>query len=235
MVLDLQMTDTPGGDADHANSHSPQGEPEVSTREKRFEVVATLLLSLAVLATAWTGYQASLWDGIQSSNYVEASAARTEATQRRTEANQFRIADLTVFENFIDASFSGDDELAQFYRTRFRPEFAQAYEAWVALDPFENPDAPPSPLAMPEYQLADDKEAVELEAQASAFFEEGQVANDNSDRYTLATLLFAIVLFFAAISERFEYTRMRVTLLVIAGLALLAGFVVAVNQPITGG
>ena len=211
------------------------GTPEVSTREKRFEVVATLLLSFAVLATAWTGYQASLWDGTQSSDYTQASAARTTAAELRTEANQYRLADLSVFENFIDASVSGDDELADFYRERFRPEFEPAYEAWIALDPFENPDAPPSPLAMPEYQLAADQEAAGLEERADTLFREGELANDYSDTYTLATLLFAIVLFFAAISERFDYIRMRVILLSIAGVALISGFVVAFNQPITGG
>lgn len=211
------------------------GTPEVSTREKRFEVVATLLLSFAVLVTAWAGYQASLWDGTQTSNYTQASAARITAAELRTEANEFRLADLSVFENFIDASVSGDDELAAFYRERFRPEFEPAYEAWIALDPFENPDAPPSPLAMPEYQLAADQKAAELEDRADTLFREGELANDYSDTYTLATLLFAIVLFFAAISERFEYIRMRVILLSIAAVALISGVVVAFDQPITGG
>jgi hypothetical protein len=36
---------------------------------------ATFLLAFAALATAWTGYEASSWDGIQSSNYTLASAA----------------------------------------------------------------------------------------------------------------------------------------------------------------
>jgi hypothetical protein len=66
-----------------------------------------------------------------------------------------------VFENYIDALIDGDEELAEFYRTRFRDEFEPAFDAWIALDPLENPDAPPSPLGMPEYQLADDATADE--------------------------------------------------------------------------
>jgi type VI protein secretion system component VasF len=42
------------------------GAPAVSHTEKRFEIFATVLLAVAALATAWSGYQASLWDGIQS-------------------------------------------------------------------------------------------------------------------------------------------------------------------------
>src|SRR5262245_17013175 len=72
---------------------------DTSPRERRFEIVATVLLAVTALATAWSGYQASLWDGIQSSNYTQASAARTEASQNHTEANQLRLGDLSVFEN----------------------------------------------------------------------------------------------------------------------------------------
>jgi hypothetical protein len=207
----------------------------VSRSEKRLEIFATALLGLAALATAWSGYQASLWDGIQSSNYTQASAARTSAAQNHTEANQFRLADLSVFESFIDASISGDTDLADFYRTRFRDEFEPAYEAWIALDPLTNPAAPASPLAMPEYQLAQDQEASDLIARAEAKFAEGEEANTYSDVYTASTLFFASALFFAAISERFEYLRARIALLAFACVGLIAGVVVALTQPITMG
>jgi len=222
-------------DDDETRPEAPTEEPTVSTREKRFEVIATFLLAFAALATAWTGYQASLWDGIQSSNYTQASAARTEAAQLRTEANQFRLADLSVFENYVDASVEGNEELATFYLDRFRPEFEVAFDAWIALDPFDDPDAPPSPLAMPEYQLAADAEAATLDAKADTLFREGEEANTDSDIYTMSTLLFAIVLFFAAISERFAYIRVRVFLLSIAAVGLIAGIVVAFGQPVTAG
>ena len=209
--------------------------PGLSVREKRFEIVATLLLSLAALATAWSGYQASVWDGIQSSNYSQAAAARTEASQFRTEANQFRLADLSVFQGFVDATASGDDERAAFYRDRFRPEFEIGFEAWVALDPFNDPSAPASPFMMDEYQLSQEAEATALDARADALFIEGEDANTYSDVYTMATLLFAVVLFFAAISERFDYVRVRIALLSLATVGLLAGIVIAFGQPISTG
>ena len=161
-----------GDEAGHDEPTDGTGKP--SARERLLEFVAVSLLGLAALATAWSGYQASLWDGIQSSNYTQASGARTNAAQQRTEANQIRIADLTLFENHIDALLDGDDELADFYLQRFPPSFAAAYEAWMALDPLENPDAPASPLAMSEYQLAPDQEAEALELRADAFFTDGR-------------------------------------------------------------
>ncbi len=221
--------------ADGAIARNEPGVPEVSRSEKGFEIFATALLAVAALATAWSGYQASLWDGIQSSNYTQASAARTSAAEMHTEANQVRLADLSVFENFIDASVSGDTELADFYRLRFRDEFEPAYEAWIALDPLANPAAPASPLTMPEYRLAQEQEASDLTARAEAKFAEGEDANTYSDVYTASTLFFASALFFAAISERFAYRRARIALLAFACAGLIAGVAVALTQPITTG
>jgi hypothetical protein len=207
----------------------------VSQSEKRLEIATVIILAFGALATAWSGYQASLWDGIQSSNYTQASSARTNSAQQRTSANQFRIADLTAFESYIEAFIDGNQEVADFYEQRFRDEFRPAFEAWIALDPLENPEAPATPLAMPEYQLAPDAEADRLAARADELFAAGEDANTISDTYTLTTLLFAAVLFFAAISERFEYPRAQVILLVLAGIGLVGGLVVAFGQPITSG
>lgn len=211
------------------------GSLPVSRSEKRLEILIVAVLGVAALATAWSSYQASLWDGIQSSNYTQASGSRTNAAQQRTAANQFRLADLSVFENYIDATLVGNETVADFYFQRFRDEFSVAFDAWIALDPFNNAEAPPSPFPMPEYQLSQDAEAERLEARADELFAAGEDANTFSDTYTLTTLLFAAVLFFAAISERFEYFRAQIALLVLAGIGLVAGIVIAAGQPITGG
>jgi hypothetical protein len=199
------------------------------------EIITVAILAIAALSTAWSGYQASLWDGIQSSNYTQASGSRTNSAQQRTAANQFRIADLGVFTSYIEATLEGNQEVADFYEQRFRDEFRVAYDAWIALDPLNNTEAPATPLAMPEYQLAPDAEADRLAARADELFAAGEDANTVSDVYTLTTLLFAAVLFFAAISERFEYLKAQIVLLVLAGIGLVVGLVIAFGQPITSG
>lgn len=207
----------------------------VTKSEKRMEIITVAILAIAALSTAWSGYQASLWDGIQSSNYTQASGSRTNSAQQRTAANQFRIADLGVFTSYIEATLEGNQEVADFYEQRFRDEFRVAYDAWIALDPLNNTEAPATPLAMPEYQLAPDAEADRLAARADELFAAGEDANTVSDVYTLTTLLFAAVLFFAAISERFEYLKAQIVLLVLAGIGLVVGLVIAFGQPITSG
>jgi hypothetical protein len=88
---------------------------------------------------------------------------------------------------------------------------------------------------MPEYRLADDQEAKDLNARAEAKFKEGEDANNYSDTYTAATLFFAAALFFAAISERFSYQRARASLLGFAAIGLVAGAILMATQPVTSG
>lgn len=88
--------------------------------------------------------------------------------------------DLELFNLYLIAVVEENDSLAQFQIRRFREGFRVAYDAWIALDPFNNTDAPASPLLMPEYrptqlQLAHelDGESLRVSAQATAAAESG--------------------------------------------------------------
>ena len=122
---------------------------DLPTRFDRFEplaeVVATIVLALATLATAWSGYQAARWGGEQASSYNQAGALRTESTRASTQAGQLIQIDIGMFANWINAFAAGDQQLADFYEERFRDEFKPAFEAWLATEPVNNPDAPPTP------------------------------------------------------------------------------------------
>src|SRR4051812_20059425 len=117
----------------------PAGPPERG--ERLLELGAVLLLSLTTLATAWSGYQAARWSGEQSQHYARASATRVQAQQQSNAAGQLRIDDVLIFDGWLNAHDAGDRRLAKVYRGRFRPEFVPAYRAWLAQDPFDNPDA----------------------------------------------------------------------------------------------
>ena len=60
------------------------------------EVIATLILALATLAAAWSGYQSARWGGEQSTNFSQAGALRTELTRclnhsRAINPNRYRL------------------------------------------------------------------------------------------------------------------------------------------------
>jgi hypothetical protein len=190
--------------------------------ERRLELVSVLVLALTTLATAWAGYQAARWSGEQSQHYARASAARTESTQASTRAGQLAIGDLVDFNQWLDARTAGNGRLAAVYRARFRAEFLPAFRAWLAQRPFANRAAIPGPLSMPQYRTADAARSVRLDAAADANYKEGSQAKTNDDRYILATVFFAAVLFFAGISLRLDWRPLKLAVLGMA-IALLAG------------
>src|SRR5205809_7553196 len=102
------------------------------------------------------------------------------------------------------------------YEKRFRPEFRPTFEAWLALDPFHNPNAPPEPLFMPQYKLSLENQANQLEAEAATTFKEGQAAIQQSDDYVLNAVFLATVLFLTAIAERFQWNTVRAVILALA-------------------
>jgi hypothetical protein len=103
-----------------------------SGRPKRdwVEIVATLLLALAAVATAWSSYQATRWNGEQARAAGRTSAIRIQAARAASLAEAETQVDVATFMQWINADASKDTALADFYRKRFRQEFRPAFRAW---------------------------------------------------------------------------------------------------------
>ena len=170
--------------------------------ERGLEIVATLLLALAAVATAWSSYQAARWQGEQARSFARANATRVESTRASGLANRQVQIDVATFIQWIDAYAHEDTRLASFYRNRLRPEFAPAVDAWIKTRPLRNPRAPLTPFAMPQYRLAANEEAEQLEQTAAAYSAQASGNIDRATRYVLCVVLFAASLFFAGISTR---------------------------------
>jgi hypothetical protein len=193
--------------------------------DHRLEIAATVLLALAAIATAWASYQSSRWHGKQAEAQSASIAARVESTREAAVANRQVQIDVALFTQWVDAYARDETELAAFYRRRFRTEFVPAFDAWVATKPRMNPKAPLSPFAMPQYKLAASEEADALEAKAAAASRQVGRYIQRADNYVLAVVLFAVSLFFAAMSTRMHSRRPQAALLAF-GYALFLGTVV---------
>ena len=191
----------------------------------RVETVAAVLLALATVATAWSGYQASRWNGEQAKAFSRATATRIESTRASDLADAQTQVDVATFIQWVDAYAQEETDLVDFYYERFRPEFTPAMDAWIATRPLQNSDAPLTPFAMPEYQLAAREEAQQLEAEADALSAQARANVQRATNYVLAVVLFATVLFFAGMAARFRTRRVRVALLAF-GVVVLVGTVV---------
>jgi hypothetical protein len=185
------------------------------------EIVATLLLALAAVATAWSSYQASRWNGEQAKASSRTNGIRIQAARAASLAEAQTQIDVATFIQWVDAERSKDEALADFYRDRFRKEFRPAFAAWEATRPVENPDAPPTPFAMPEYRLASTAEAERLDQAAAVASAAVSTNIQHATNYVLGVVLFSVSLFFAGMSTKLQTPVPRKSLLVLGCLLFL--------------
>lgn len=207
-------------------------EDSVQRFDRWVEFISAIVLALATVATAWCGYQATQWGGEEAAYRAGAGAATTRAAQMSNEAVQVTSLHANLFVAWVTAFSEDNQELADFLYQRFPPELKTATDAWLTTEPRTNPDAPPSPFAMPEYVVAQSVEASRWDAEAKDQAQLAEQANETSDRYVLLTVLFASVLFFGGISGKFQSRIVDVLMLVLAGMVLLAGLGVLLSFPV---
>jgi hypothetical protein len=204
-------------------------------------------LSIAAVLAAWTGFQAARWSGVQANSYSQAGASRVESTRESTTAGQEATVDVITFTQWLQAAQAeglltdppdpskdyvpDPNVLSGFLYERFRPEFQVAVNAWIATHPRVNADAPPTPFAMPEYQVAASNRAARLQQQAEDQSATARTANQRSDNYVLMTIMFATVLFFAGISSKMDTFRARAFLLATGTVILLTAVVIVALFP----
>ena len=186
------------------------------------EVLVTVLLVVAALGTSWSSYQATRWNGEQAKAASRTNAIRIDAARAQGLSQAQSQVDVATFIAWADADRRGEAAVAAFYAERFRAEFRPAFDAWMATRPLTNPGAPPTPFAMPQYQLSSRQEAARLDAAAETSAAEVrrdiQIASD----YVLTVVLYAVVLFFAGMSTKIANLRLR-WILAGAGCLVLAG------------
>ena len=183
--------------------------PRAARKRDRVEIVATLLLAIAAVATAWSSYQATRWNGEQAKATSRTNAIRIEAARAASLSEAETQVDVATFIQWVDAHLAGDAEVENFYVERFRAEFKPAFETWVATNPFTNADAPPSPFATPAYRLGAKADAKRLDREAEVSAATVTRNIQRSANYVLGVVLFTVALFFAGISTKLQTPRLR--------------------------
>jgi len=199
----------------------------------RVEVASTVLLACAAVATAWSSYQATRWNGEQTRASSRTNAIRIEAARAQGLAQFQTQVDVATFTQWVDAYAHEETELADFYFKRFRTEFKPAVEAWLATRPLRNPDAPLTPFAMPQYRLAATAEAERLDAEAEVSSATVRRNIQRASNYVLGVVLFAVSLFFAGMSTKLQTPGLRTSLLVIGCVVFLGTLVWVATFPLS--
>jgi hypothetical protein len=240
--------------AREATDDATVDEPAADDREQRMrdriELVATALLAVATVLTAWSAFQSTKWSGSQANHYARAGALRTASAKASSVANAQQIVDVDTFVSWAsalsqererdpnastapDGSYQPEPHaLSGFLYERFRNEFRVAVDAWLTQRPLDNPDAAPTPFTLPEYKLAERSRSDRFDRRANAQASLARRDNQRGDNYVLATVLFASVLFFAGVSGKLGRNRNRALTIGLAVVVLLAGILLLATFPV---
>lgn len=204
---------------------------EGSRHDRTISIIEAILLAVVAVLAAWSGFAAAKWGTESRVDLAEAATARTEASQARLDADEVRNFDASTFDAWFTAYVAGNVEAQRVAEQRFRPEFDVAFRAWVATDPFVNPDAPPGPTYMDEYLEPDRERAVELNARADELFASGVESGGTADDYVRTTVFLATVLFLVGISGHFRVKSARIGLVAVGGAVLVFAVVQLIQLP----
>lgn len=221
------MTDSPW-----APSLAPSPGGTGPSPHRLIEIVTVLLLGLATVGSAWSAYQVSQWNGVETDEARVSAGFRIDASREFALATQIVAYDASAVSQFGQAVAAENEQLQEFLReTVIRPGFEPILQQWR-----EEIDAgrPPTNLLQNDEYLEGlfaASDAADDEALAAA--SRSEEAGSNADDYVRLTLFFASALFFAGITASFStrFTKLillsasAITLLAAGGL--LAGFPVA--------
>ena len=199
----------------------------------RIETVATVLLAVAAVATAWASYQATRWNGEQAKASSRTNAIRIEAARAQGLSEAQQQVDVATFMQWVDAYARDERELASFYFERFRAEFKPAVSAWLATRPLRNADAPLTPFAMPQYRLAARADAERLDAEAEVSAAEVRRDIQRASNYVLGVVLFAVSLFFAGMSTKLGQRRLQIVTLTLGCIVFVGTALWIATSPVS--
>jgi len=202
-------------------------------------LAAAVLLGIAAVLTAWSAYRESLTSDLVLKSYSEQQATLALANDAYIRSGQERQQELTLF---VDAALAGvsasedGNTVVYDYLTEgiMSPELYAAF-AWWRDEPEET--TPPTPF-VPENPAFSSLQSQVLLAEGQAYDEQAEelrvaaeAADANSDRFDLANVFFAVVLFIAGLTTIVQRRSIQIGFLVLSTVGLIAGFAVLATTP----
>ena len=198
-------------------------------------IAAAVLLGIAAVLTAWSAYRESLTSDLVLKSYSEQQATLALANDAYIRSGQERAQETSIFLDTAIASFEGNTDLEAYLTEQVMSDEVYAvFQWWLELPVEETPPTPfvpenpafaelPSEILLAEGQAYDEQaETLRLAAEA---------ADANSDRFDLANVFFAVVLFVAGLTTIVQRRSIQIGFLALSAVGLIAGFAVLATTP----
>ena len=230
---------TPAHDGSVPAAPAPE-DPEANPTERHttgptqgaLAIAAAVLLGLSAVLTAWSAYRESLTTDLVLRSYSEMQALIALANDRYNLRDQQESLEVEVFLTWAVSDAAGNEPAKVALESVMSDELAAAM-AWWAEQPEET--RPPTPFTtdnpahaqLPSVKLIEEGDAYMAEADtARAAAEEADAV---SDRFDLAQVFFAIVLFVAGLATIVQRRSIQLAFLALSSASLLGGLLILVT------
>ncbi|MDH4148305.1 MAG: hypothetical protein OEY23_24370 [Acidimicrobiia bacterium] len=190
-----------------------------------------MLLALGTLGSAWSAFQVSRWNGVETDEARTSASFRVDASREYALATQTVAYDAAAVSQYAQAISSDNANLQRFIReTIVRPAFLPILDNWE--EQIAAGELPTNLLQNQEYLDALLEPSRDLDAKALAASVQSEDAGDTGDDYIRLTLFFASALFFAGITASFSTRVPKLALLVAAGATLAVAGALLIDYPV---
>jgi hypothetical protein len=217
--------------AHHKAHHASEDHDNEDRASRRLTIVEAALLAVVAVLAAYSGFASAKWGTESSLKLAKASAERNFASRAELNGLSTKNFDGLSFNAWFSAYLAGNSAGMAVAEHRFRPQFDVAFKAWMATQPFTNPNAPKGPTYMPQYVIPGQAASNSHDSEAATLYAEGAQDGSNSDDYVRTTVFLASVLFLVGIAGHFRVRTARTSLLVVGGVILGVSLVFLATLP----
>lgn len=218
---------------------APPEEPPTPTKDTGerwafwLSLFAALILGLAAVLTAWSSYRESLTSDGVLKNYSEQQVLVSAANDEYAKADQQASTEKQFYVSYAIAVSENNQGAQDGLLITMSKELQNALE-WWADQPDSGPDTPfvaenPAYAKLPSQVLKAKGDA--LMAQADEKRAAAEEADGVSDRFGLANVFFAVVLFLAGIATLLNRRFIQIGVLVLSIVMLGIGLYILMSSP----
>ena len=202
---------------------------------RKIEVLVAIFLGIATLLVAWAGWIGALHDGNQAGNYTKSNNLAAEGNAEYNVAAQVYIADLFSWNTInglrIDADAArarGDYEEAAVIENKIEKIKKDSCSPML-IEAMNKSDT--SPFEDEEYAKQYFTEAQKSLNASREAMDEGEIDNQRSDSYQLASVLYSLVLFLLGIIGVLRDYKTRKMLLIFSVCILVVAVIYMLTIP----
>ena len=197
-------------------------------------VTAAFLLGFSALLTAWSAYREASTSDQVIRTYAQMQETIARANDRYSQADQTSGYETSLFLQFAIEAGTGNEDAADYLLTVMDDAMYEAVLWWTDIPDEDRPathftDDNPYVADLFSEELLSEGDALMDEADELRLTAEE--AEATSDRYNLANVFFAVVLFIAGLTTIIQRRSIQVSFLSVSILGLTSGLVLLALTP----